>query len=424
MSVLNPPLNAPLDGLALAGRRPVGFIWANAADIMDAEIRAKEAMATPKKKTKAAIEAEKSRWDASVASGAADMLALLGGSNASSSKLMGALIDSAIEADRPRLVERLCEISLGSGLDGLFCGGSALSAAYKKAKDADAPGCVAYLGGLAILRGGIEGQASAEEARLAESLAQRLRGAGLSTAAKVAAPLSVEDASCLMCSSVVAKDKRGRGPLMVAAAHGLRERAEELLISGAKLDAGDANGVTALMTAAGRADVEMVKLLLAHGASTEARDYRGATAACYACSGKMDDPAALLALADAGALLDGNPSKDEREYRPSPLHGAAWEGHVLITQALLSRGAKIDALLPDGSTALMRAAMRGNQEAMVVLLRAGANVDLRDQNKKSAIDWAIESRSPLADSTRSMLLRLPYELVVGEARASRASPRI
>lgn len=72
----------------------------------------------------------------------------------------------------------------------------------------------------------------------------------------------------------------------------------------------------------------------------------------------------------------------------APLHYAATGGHVQIIQMLLDESAYIDAESPNKTTPLMMAAYYGTPEAVKLLLEAGADATLRNQQGLSAFDFA------------------------------------
>jgi ankyrin repeat protein len=72
----------------------------------------------------------------------------------------------------------------------------------------------------------------------------------------------------------------------------------------------------------------------------------------------------------------------------TPLHYAASGPEVSVLSYLLDRGAAIDALAPNGSTALMMAARYGAVDAAPLLLKRGANPSLRNNAGLSAADFA------------------------------------
>ena len=72
----------------------------------------------------------------------------------------------------------------------------------------------------------------------------------------------------------------------------------------------------------------------------------------------------------------------------TPLHYAASKGHLAIMSLLLDNNAYIDAESPNGTTPLMMAAMYGTAPAVQLLLEAGADPMLKNQQNLSAIDFA------------------------------------
>ncbi|GAC1601009.1 MAG: ankyrin repeat domain-containing protein [Ramlibacter sp.] len=72
----------------------------------------------------------------------------------------------------------------------------------------------------------------------------------------------------------------------------------------------------------------------------------------------------------------------------TPLHYAATHGHLDIINFLLENYAYIDAESPNRTTPLMMAAMYGSAQAVKLLLDAGADPTLRNEQGLSAIDFA------------------------------------
>ena len=82
----------------------------------------------------------------------------------------------------------------------------------------------------------------------------------------------------------------------------------------------------------------------------------------------------------------------------APLHYAATKGDLVAMQVLLDHHAYIDAESPNGSTPLMMAAMYGTPAAVRLLLVAGADATLKNEQGLTAIDFAHRaSRQEVAD---------------------------
>jgi ankyrin repeat protein len=76
------------------------------------------------------------------------------------------------------------------------------------------------------------------------------------------------------------------------------------------------------------------------------------------------------------------------------LQWAAANGNEGAVQLLLSKGADINHQDARGGTALMEAAMLGNSNLVKTLLAAGANPMLLEDDGNSALDHALQNKSP------------------------------
>jgi len=72
----------------------------------------------------------------------------------------------------------------------------------------------------------------------------------------------------------------------------------------------------------------------------------------------------------------------------TPLHYAATSGHLGIMRLLIEHHAFVDPESPNGSTPLMMAARYGSPQAVKLLLDEGALVQLRNQQGLTALDFA------------------------------------
>ena len=82
--------------------------------------------------------------------------------------------------------------------------------------------------------------------------------------------------------------------------------------------------------------------------------------------------------------------KDKRGQLP--LHRAAAVGNVPIVKLLLENKSPMNATDVDGSTALHHAIAEGHCDAALVLLKAGADTDKKDNQGALAIDLAPDAK--------------------------------
>ena len=95
------------------------------------------------------------------------------------------------------------------------------------------------------------------------------------------------------------------------------------------------------------------------------------------------------------AFLDLGVNVNGTEYGETPLHYAAFSANPKVVSVLLKAGAQVDAKSTStGGTALHSAAgFNENPEVISLLLRAGADPDLRDDDGKTALDYARENEA-------------------------------
>lgn len=78
----------------------------------------------------------------------------------------------------------------------------------------------------------------------------------------------------------------------------------------------------------------------------------------------------------------------------APLHYAASSGQSVIISILIENSAYIDAESPNGTTPLMMAAMYGSAASVKLLLQEGADPKLKNQHGLSAVDFAQRGNRP------------------------------
>jgi ankyrin repeat protein len=172
----------------------------------------------------------------------------------------------------------------------------------------------------------------------------------------------------------------------------------EYLAEGHAANSVDADGVSLIQWCAYYGDVSAIKFLLANGESFDALgDNYGLDAACFHGHWRL-----CQFLIERGA--DANrPLPDTGE---TPLHAALCTtnrlAHNLVMKVLLANGAnpncatkgnfETGAFMRDvrtkGETPLHRAAAFGDEEAIQMLLDAGAVIDAKDMNGESPLSWA------------------------------------
>ena len=103
-----------------------------------------------------------------------------------------------------------------------------------------------------------------------------------------------------------------------------------------------------------------------------------------------ESPLMLAAFTGDLALCRQLIAKDADVNKPgwAPLHYASTKGHVEVIRLLLEEHAYIDASSPNGSTPLMMAAMYGTPAAVKLLLEAGADPMLKNDQGLTAVDFA------------------------------------
>lgn len=166
--------------------------------------------------------------------------------------------------------------------------------------------------------------------------------------------------------------------LMLAVVHGHVETARALIEKGANVNANadfpdkgitvPQKGVTALMQAAASGDLPMVKLLVEHAADVNARDADGATALMGTTDGKvvaylLEHKADPNVKDKAGNTALINLAKHSRFGDASS---------VAAAEALLSKGADVNAANANGETPLGVAEQTGKDELVALFKKASA----------------------------------------------------
>src|SRR5258706_7460583 len=99
------------------------------------------------------------------------------------------------------------------------------------------------------------------------------------------------------------------------------------------------------------------------------------------------DVDAVKALLTSG--LSTETTIDYGEHKITPLIKAAWDGDKEIVETLLAAGAKVNAKATDtGETALLNAVSMKHDDVAAVLLKAGADVSIKNRFNFNALTTA------------------------------------
>ncbi len=147
-----------------------------------------------------------------------------------------------------------------------------------------------------------------------------------------------------------------------------------LLKEGADPNARKPGGRSPLMLAARNGSADLLRLLVDAGADLNARDEEGETALDFAAFAESDEKVKLLLMAGADASGSGQ-----------ALCFAARTGHRALLEALLKAGADVNGRDSEGKTALFYAVSRDDPALVKTLLDAGADPNLRDQSDQTAL---------------------------------------
>jgi ankyrin repeat protein len=220
-------------------------------------------------------------------------------------------------------------------------------------------------------------------------------------------------------ADVNAKTTTGRlTPLHVAAGKGHREVAETLINSGADVNAKDHSGDTPLHLTVTWGRKEIASLLLSKGADPTILNDSGATPDMRSTvevdrleeveaardmvvkhgwirkAGKTIHAAAMKGdSAELARILDRDPSQlnAQHDFFKTPLHCAAAYGKKEAVVLLLKRGADITGAKADG-TPLHSAAQEGHVDVAEVLLARGADVNAKTTARGM---FSVSNQTPL-----------------------------
>jgi ankyrin repeat protein len=209
-------------------------------------------------------------------------------------------------------------------------------------------------------------------------------------------------------------DQSQDNALIEAARKGRLPEVQALLAKGARVNARDPSGFTPLMWAANFGHLPVVQALLTKGADVNAKDNYGILNA-FKCADMNGHPQVAKFLKDKGAqgetegklLVDerGNVTRENKGTQAGPKVGggpaggsnldnalidAATKGDLAAVQALLAKGANVNARAAGGETPLIMAAVNGRLSVVHALLDKGADVNAGDNHGTTALMDAAE----------------------------------
>lgn len=175
--------------------------------------------------------------------------------------------------------------------------------------------------------------------------------------------------------------------LINAARNGDREWVEACLLAHLDVNTKGENGTTALHAASSRGYFEIVKLLLDAGADPNAKTDANFTPIMAAA--RSQNSALISLLIDQSADVS---AVDIHGHTPLMCllseAGVSQAAQQNCVRTLIRAGATINARSESGSTALMKAAWFGLDEAVRVLLECGADASLVDNTNRTALEIA------------------------------------
>jgi ankyrin repeat protein len=188
------------------------------------------------------------------------------------------------------------------------------------------------------------------------------------------------------------RDKEGNTPLYNVSGDVDSRRVKALLKAGADVKAKMKTGWTPLMSAACSGTAEVVQLLIDAGSDVNARDGNcgGQTVLIWAARGSREQKKKVQALLKANA-----DPKATSENGWNALIWAAHAGELPCVELFVEQGVDVNADTKDGTTALMAGAGQSDNSSIVpVLLKAGADVHARDKKCRTPLMHAAMQGSP------------------------------
>lgn len=194
-------------------------------------------------------------------------------------------------------------------------------------------------------------------------------------------------------ADATAKDQWGFTPLHYAALSGDSDLINALITKGAEVNTQDENNAIALHYAAMANQKRACELLIKKGSQPDIRDIFGQTPLDWVATNGRADILALFAGIEGKEGLNL-----EDMINRSPLHRAAYRGNDEVLKILLDQGAQTETADDDGRTPLHWAAKGGKKDTVQLLIAKGSQVNARDNTGRTPLhEAAISIDSEVVD---------------------------
>lgn len=186
-------------------------------------------------------------------------------------------------------------------------------------------------------------------------------------------PLKKAALAAVLCvAAAVSLHATGNGDALIQAVkNNDSAKAQQLIKSGANVNAKDESGMTVLMYAVMAGDTNIVNALLEAKANVNAKNYVGVTPIIFAAMDGHTDITRSLIKAKA----DVNARPDASVGCMTALHWAVCNNYDAVAKLLVAAGANVNAKNSEGQTALMFAIANRNEPMASLLMQSGARMD-------------------------------------------------
>lgn len=166
------------------------------------------------------------------------------------------------------------------------------------------------------------------------------------------------------------------------------EKIKELISIGVDLNIQDNVGRTAIYHAVWEKNKNIIKILIDAGSNVDQQDLNRSNPLMKACCNQNDDTEIVEMLINAKANLDiiGHNNLE------TALHWADTMGNGKIVNVLVKAGANLNLKYNKGHTILMSAGLSCKNDLVNLLLDSGADINLKNDNNKTALQLAREAK--------------------------------